>query len=167
MCRMKLLSFGLLPHGVLADEIYRETLCSDFGAPVLSARVALGALLIKERLGLTDRETVEAIRENPYLQFFIGNEEFERKPPFDASLMVGFRKRFGEEGFSRISEAIALAALQEAETDSEPTDSEPTDDETPHGNAAAPPTDEDTPQTSSSDHSMNRRQLIVDATLPA
>jgi len=38
--------------------------------------VALGALLIKERLGLTDRETVEAIQENPYLQFFIGYEEF-------------------------------------------------------------------------------------------
>ena len=53
----------------LADEIYRESLCGDFGAPALAARVALGALLIKERLGLTDRETVEAIRENPYLQF--------------------------------------------------------------------------------------------------
>lgn len=39
----------------LADEIYRESLCVDFGAPALSARVALGSLLIKERLGLTDR----------------------------------------------------------------------------------------------------------------
>jgi len=82
----------------------------DFGAPALSVRVALGALLIKERLGLTDRETVEAIRENPYLQFFIGKEEFDRKPPFDASLMVEFRKRFGEEGLSRIGTAVAMAA---------------------------------------------------------
>lgn len=44
----------------LAEEIYLETLCDDFGAPALSARVALGALLIKERLGLTDRETDSA-----------------------------------------------------------------------------------------------------------
>ena len=56
----------------LAEEIYRESLTEDFGAPALSARVALGALLIKERLGLSDRETVETIQENPYLQFFIG-----------------------------------------------------------------------------------------------
>ena len=30
--------------------------------------MALGALIIKEKLGISDRETVEQIRENPYLQ---------------------------------------------------------------------------------------------------
>ena len=158
----------------LADEIYRQSLCGDFGAPALAARVALGALLIKERLGLTDRETVEAIRENPYLQFFIGKEEFDQTPPFDASLMVGFRKRFGEEGLSRIGEAIALAAMKETDTNSEPINSEPINSEpinseaSPDGAAPPPPTDENSPQTSSSaeaaDHSQNRGQLIVDAT---
>ena len=158
----------------LAEEIYRQSLCGDFGAPALLARVALGALLIKERLGLTDRETVEAIRENPYLQFFIGKDEFEQTPPFDASLMVGFRKRFGEEGLSHIGEAIALAAMKETDTNSEPTNSEPINSEpinseaSPDGAAPPPPTDENSPQTSSSaeaaDHSQNRGQLIVDAT---
>ena len=94
----------------LAEEIYLESLCDDFGAPALPARVAFGALLIKERLGLTDRETVEALQENPYLQFFIGKDEFAHVRPFDASLMVDFRKRFGEQGLARISEAIALAS---------------------------------------------------------
>jgi hypothetical protein len=32
----------------------------------------LGALIIKEKLGVSDRETVEQIRENRYLQYFIG-----------------------------------------------------------------------------------------------
>ena len=36
--------------------------------------MALGALIIKARLGLTDEELVEQISENPYLQFFIGLE---------------------------------------------------------------------------------------------
>jgi len=54
--------------------------------------VALGALLVKEQLELTDRETVETIRENPYLQFFIGCEEFSQERPFDASLMVASNK---------------------------------------------------------------------------
>lgn len=34
--------------------------------------MAFGALFIKERLGTSDRETVEQIKENPYLQYFIG-----------------------------------------------------------------------------------------------
>ncbi|VXD22689.1 transposase (fragment) [Planktothrix paucivesiculata PCC 9631] len=34
--------------------------------------MALGALIIKEKLGISDRETVEQIKENPYLQYFIG-----------------------------------------------------------------------------------------------
>ena len=97
----------LVPWG-LAEKIYHAELCEDFGAPIVSARVALGALLIKERLRLTDRETVEAIQENPYLQFFIGSEEFSQDRPFDASLMVDFRKRFGAEGMQQIGEAIAL-----------------------------------------------------------
>lgn len=101
----------------LAEEIYHADLCEDFGAPVVPSRVALGALIIKERLRLTDRETVETIRENPYLQFFIGNPEFTQDRPFDASLMVDFRKRFGEDGMQRIAEAVALKSLgQQVET---------------------------------------------------
>ncbi len=147
----------------LAEEIYHSELCEDFGAPIVPARVALGALLVKERLGLTDRETVEAIQENPYLQFFIGFEEFSQGRPFDASLMVDFRKRFGEKAVQRIGEAIALASLRETEaTASE----EPTDDE------SGPPTDDHTQKTPSqkrssdsvAEVSTNCGQLIADAT---
>lgn len=144
----------------LAEEIYLESLCDDFGAPALPARVALGALLIKERLQLTDRETVEAIQENPYLQFFIGCEEFTHERPFDASVMVDFRKRFGEEGLARINEAVALASIPEA-TDSD----EDADNDLPgDGNAAAdqePLADVASPQ---SHDQPNCGKLIADAT---
>lgn len=130
----------------LAEEIYHEDLCEDFGAPIVPSRTALGALLVKERLGLTDRETVDAIQENPYLQFFIGLEEFTQEKPFDASLMVDFRKRFGEEGMRRIAEAIALPSLPEATEEDQNDD----DGETPP--ADSPPT------------TANRGQLIADAT---
>ncbi len=150
----------------LAEEIYQQSLCEDFGAPALPSRVALGALLIKERLGLADRETVETIQENPYLQFFIGSEEFSQEPPFDPSMMVDFRKRFGEEGLAQISEAIALASVSEAmnpDAASEPTDDHddppPTDGNAPAAQEtsadAAPPT---------SDGEANHGKLIVDAT---
>jgi transposase, IS5 family len=39
-------------------------------------RVVLGEWIIKARLGLMDEELVEQIKENPYLQFFIGLESY-------------------------------------------------------------------------------------------
>jgi transposase, IS5 family len=38
-------------------------------------------LIIKETLGLTDEETVEQIRENHYLQYFLGYTEYNTKKP--------------------------------------------------------------------------------------
>ena len=45
--------------------------------------MALGALYIQQRLGVTDRETVELITESPYLQFFIGLSGFQYLKPFE------------------------------------------------------------------------------------
>jgi len=36
----------------------------------------LGAKILKEKLGTSDQETVEQIKENPYLQYFIGKESY-------------------------------------------------------------------------------------------
>lgn len=146
----------------LAEEIYHADSCGDFGAPIVPARVALGALLIKERLGLTDRETVEAIQENPYLQFFIGYQEFSSNRPFDPSLMVDFRKRYGEAGMQRIGEAIALASLRKTAAASE----EPGDDD-PQPPTARPTPAPDTQEASSArvpPAKSNRGKLIADAT---
>ncbi len=149
----------------LAEEIYHADLCEDSGAPIVPARVALGALLIKERLVLTDRETVEAIRENPYLQFFIGCEEFSQDHPFDASLMVDFRKRFGEEGLQRIGEAIALASLQGKELAAvsvEPTHDDPKLPTAENNNTEPRPLENGTDGVA--EVSENRGKLIADAT---
>jgi len=61
------------------------------GFMAYSVRIAHGALYIKERLGLSDRETAGQITENPYLQYFIGLPEFQEKSHH--SLMPRFRKR--------------------------------------------------------------------------
>jgi transposase, IS5 family len=80
------------------------------------ARLALGALIIKERLSLTDRETVLQIQENPYLQYFLGFPEYSDEPPFDPSLMVHFRKRFDKENLAKINDAIVVKATSSHET---------------------------------------------------
>ena len=58
-------------------------------------RRALGALIIKEKLGTSDRETVEQIRENPYLQYILGLSAYSNEAPFEASMLVHFRARIG------------------------------------------------------------------------
>ena len=83
------------------------------GRSAKSVRVALGALIIKARLGTSDEETVAQIRENPYLQYFLGFNTFIDEKPFDPSLFVCFRKRFGKEILSQINETIARKVLEE------------------------------------------------------
>ena len=57
----------LIPWGELEDD-YAAHFCKGFGAPAKPFRMALGALIIKARLRLTDEELVEQIKENPYLR---------------------------------------------------------------------------------------------------
>lgn len=83
---------NLIPWAEFEDE-YAKQFTMEMGAPAKSFRIAIGALIIKERLGLSDRETVEQIRENPYLQYFIGLNSYGNEAPFEASMLVHFRQR--------------------------------------------------------------------------
>ncbi len=86
---------------------YKEKLSgTDLGAPAKSLRMALGALIIKEKLQISDREVVDQIRETPYLQYFIGLEGYKDKEPFDPSLMVHFRKRLDGQLIQNANEII-------------------------------------------------------------
>jgi len=79
---------------------------SGLGPPAMSVRVALGALIIKEKLGTPDEETVEQIRENPYLQYFLGFTDYRDEEPFHPSMFVHFRKRFGKKAICQIIEKV-------------------------------------------------------------
>ena len=72
------------------EENYKKNFIENNGSSAKPARMAFGALFIKEKCGYSDRETVAQISENPYLQFLIGFTEFQTKEPFDSSLMVYF-----------------------------------------------------------------------------
>lgn len=74
-----------------------------------SVRLALGALIIKEPIGLSDEETVEQITENPYLQYFIGMSSFQEEAPFHPSSMTHFRKRFGVDVINQVNEWMVEA----------------------------------------------------------
>jgi hypothetical protein len=88
----------------------KASLARALGAPAKSGRIAYGALLIKERLGITDEETLEQVMENPYLQYFLGLSELQEKPLFNPSMMVHFRSRFSAEHHQLINSKIIEAA---------------------------------------------------------
>ena len=118
------------------EQNYSELFSHDAGCPAKLARMAFGALIIKERLGTSDRETIEQICENPYLQYFLGLMEYQDTPPFDHSMMTHFRKRFDKEILKTLNESIVNGALEPThknkavETDSDK-DSGSQDDENP------------------------------------
>lgn len=95
------------------EEKYAETFSeSGMGAPAKSFRMALGALIIKESLNITDEETVQQIRETPHLQYLIGMEGYQDEEPFDPSMMVHFRNRISPEMLSEINERIHVEQVK-------------------------------------------------------
>lgn len=88
------------------EDVYAQNMSEETGREAYSARIAFGAIFIKEHEKLTDVGTVNAIAENPYMQYFLGLKEFQSKPLFDPSMMVLFRKRFSVEVLAIINEYV-------------------------------------------------------------
>ena len=95
----------IIPWSEFESE-YAQNFPTEKGAPAKSFRMALGALIIKEKLGISDRETVEQIRENPYLQYFIGQSTYSNELPFDPSLLVHFRQRISANLINKVNERL-------------------------------------------------------------
>ena len=82
------------------------------GAGNKPASMIIGALLIKHKMNLSDEETIEAIRENPYMQYMLGLKEFTNKSVFDPSLFVTIRKRIGSDDFNDMSESLLKLQIE-------------------------------------------------------
>ena len=90
----------------LFEVKYAGLFPSDTGNVAKPLRMALGSLIIQNRFQYPDRELVEQITENPYLQYFIGLEGYQDTPPFDASTLVLFRKRITADMLNEANEYL-------------------------------------------------------------
>lgn len=104
----------LIPWAEVEEE-YAKKFTIEIGAPAKSSRMALGALIIKEKLGISDRETVEQIRENPYLQYFIGLKSYRNEAPFESSMLVHFRQRLEIDLVNKINLKMCKEDREEVE----------------------------------------------------
>ena len=141
----------ILAHLIPWDDVcaiyLKHVGVSSTGRPAISPRVVIGPLIIKHLGNLDDRETVEQIRENMYMQYFLGYSSFTTAQPFDPILFVEFRKRLGMDNLNAINDKIIAlkTKLEASKTQSKPFD--PDQD----------PTDHDS-------ESENRGRVIFDAT---
>ncbi len=101
------------------EEKYSKLFVANNGRPALSVRVALGALILKEKMKSSDEELVEQIRESPYLQYFLGYEGYKYEIPFDASMMVHFRKRLSADILKEVNALIIEKNKADAESHNE------------------------------------------------
>jgi hypothetical protein len=96
------------------EQRYAKLFINNKGNVAKPLRLALGACIIQTEYGFSDVETSLMIQEHPYLQFFCGLPEYRDEPPFDASLMVYFRKRLTPEILGEINELIIRKAQERA-----------------------------------------------------
>jgi IS5 family transposase len=96
----------LIPWDEICGTYLKHVGISRTGRPPLSPRVVIGSLIIKHMMNLDDREVVDQISENIYMQYFLGYRSFSIEPPFDPSLFVEFRKKLGADQINAINEKI-------------------------------------------------------------
>jgi hypothetical protein len=97
---------NLLPWDDLVS-IYARGLSISLGRATKDLRIELGTLIIQELMNYEDREVVAQIQENPYLQYFLGYEEYCYRTVFDPSLLVTIRKRLDREAIAELTRLVA------------------------------------------------------------
>jgi IS5 family transposase len=80
------------------------------GQPPLPTRLMAGLAILKHTYNLSDEVVCELWLENPYYQYFCGEEFFQHRLPLDRSSMTNWRNRMGEERLQALlQESLAVA----------------------------------------------------------
>lgn len=100
---------GIIPWKSLAED-FGPLYCTDNGCPGVPIRLMAGLHLLKHLKGISAEQNARGWVENPYWQFFCGEEFFQHTLPIEPSQMTRWRQRIGEEGVERLLEAAITAA---------------------------------------------------------
>jgi IS5 family transposase len=85
------------------------------GHPPLPTRLMAGLAILKHTYNLSDEALCARWIENPYFQFFCGEEFFRHALPFDRSSITRWRNRMGEERLNAlVQESLSVAVKTKA-----------------------------------------------------
>lgn len=107
------------PLYILSHQINWDYLCdltdkfySDEGRCGAPTRFVVGMLILKHRDNLSDEELCARWVENPYYQYFTGEEYFRYELPHDRSNLSNFRKRIDEDFLDKLLSESLFAAFR-------------------------------------------------------
>lgn len=93
------------------EEKFGEVYTDKPGHPPLPTRLMAGLAILKHTYDLSDEALCERWVENPYFQFFCGEEFFQHRLVFDRSSLTRWRQRMGEDKLlALLQESLATAA---------------------------------------------------------
>lgn len=93
------------------EEKFGEAYTDTPGHPPLPTRLMAGLAILKHTYDLSDEALCERWVENPYYQYFCGEEFFRHRLAFDRSSLTRWRQRMGEEKLlALLQESLATAA---------------------------------------------------------
>ena len=93
------------------ERTFGEAYTDGPGQPPLPTRLMAGLIILKYTHNLSDEALCERWVENPYYQYFCGEEFFQHKLVLDRSSLSNWRKRMGEEKVKALlQESLSVAA---------------------------------------------------------
>ena len=111
-----------LPWDKIEKEYNKRLRNVHNGAGNKPARMIVGALIVKHVENLSDAKTIQAIQENPYMQYLLGLPAFTEKPVFVPELFVLVRKRLDEKFFNMLTLMLAEAGGRKPQSEESDTD---------------------------------------------
>jgi IS5 family transposase len=92
------------------ERTFGEAYTDGPGQPPLPTRLMAGLIILKYTHNLSDEVLCERWVENPYYQYFCGEEFFQHELVLDRSSLSNWRKRMGEEKVKAIlQESLSIA----------------------------------------------------------
>lgn len=88
------------------------SLASEVGRPPLPTRLMVGLHYLKALYDESDESVIEKWIENPYWQYFCGEQNFQHDFPCHPSSLVKWRKRVGVNGVEKLLKQVLRTAIQ-------------------------------------------------------
>src|SRR5215468_818790 len=97
------------------EERFGAVYSDTAGQPPLPTRLMAGLAILKHTYDLSDEALCDRWMENPYFQYFCGEEFFQHALVFDRSSLTRWRNRMGEERLQAlIQESLSVATRTKA-----------------------------------------------------
>ena len=93
-----LVRLSQLMNWEVIERSFAAHFTSDRGRPALRPRLVAGLLYVQHANDASDEAVVATWLENPYWQYFTGEDYLQTELPIDPSSLTRWRKRIGEEG---------------------------------------------------------------------